>query len=158
MVMAVDTCYSTCEENSVGSAPQRLLYHIGDLLTSLHSPNLLLKAPQGFLLGVWKTWWMVIVLHCYHICNHYFSSEEGWFHVVSSDVSKTMSISFSLPILEHYMSCLRSKTLAYVKKPVFSYNVSNMHGFVCTCFILGYLSVISGFLFWGIDLEGVKDL
>ena len=56
------------------------------------------------------------------------------YHLVkgSSDVSTTMSIFISLPNFTSYVSYSCSKTLAHGKKPVFSQDVSNTHGFVCT--------------------------
>ena len=44
------------------------------------------------------------------------------------------------------------------EKPVFNQDVLIRMGWYVPAFILGYLSVKSLFLFWGIDLEGVKDL
>ena len=44
------------------------------------------------------------------------------------------------------------------KKPVFSQDVSNTHGFVCTRLStrISFRKIL--ILFWGIDLESVKDL
>ena len=66
---------------------------------------------------------------------------------------------FLCQILSHYVSYSCSKTLAYGKKTRFLVKMSLIRmGLYVPAFILGYLSVKSWFLFWGIDLEGAKDL
>ena len=69
------------------------------------------------------------------------------------------AFSFQCQIWSHYVSYSCSKTLVYGKKKRFLFKMSLIRmGLYVPAFILGYLSVRSWFLFWGIDLEGVKDL
>ena len=57
---------------------------------------------------------------------------------------------FLCQILSYFVSYSCSKTLAYGKKTQFLVKMSLIH--------MGlYVPVKSWFLFWGIDLEGVKD-
>ena len=65
---------------------------------------------------------------------------------------------FLCQILSHDVSYSCSKMLAYGKKPVFSQDVLNTHGFVRTRLYIRKFFCLIMISLWGIDLEGVKDL
>ena len=77
----------------------------------------------------------------------------------SSDMSKTMSITISLPNFKSLCVLLIFQNAGVQQKNRFLIKMSLIRmGLYVPAFILGYLSEKLWFLYWGIDLEGVKDL
>ena len=77
-----------------------------------------------------------------------------------SDVSTTNYDRFHLFAKFYVIMCLTRilKRWCTAKNPVLVKMSLICMGSVVPTFILGYLSVKSGFFFWGIDFQGVKDL